>query len=210
MNDAQEAAERVLAYLDVRTRQSNHDPEILSTVVGMDETLGMPVERHLYAGDLRELAAEHVPSGIAGERLRWVGVIGYVGVRTTDGRTLLPPSQDERPFARLPLPVTVSLRFPWPSDLGVVVGEAQGASIIGEMIVASGWVDLRKLSAAPAEYLDRMRSEQPVSVGLYLADVLAEGWQGSDVTMGGWTAGGLVIRPEHVSPFGRPCHIRCY
>lgn len=199
-----QAAQRVLAYLDARTRQSNNDPEILSTVVGMDPDLGMPVERQLYAADLRALASE--PPQI----LHWVGVVCYVGVRTTDGRTLLPPSEHETPFSRLPLPVTVPLKFPWSSNVGGVVGEVEGASIVGDMVVASGWLDLDKMPATNPGYLQQLRAGEPVPVGLYLADVLAEGHHGGDIIIGGWTAGGITIGPEYASPFERPCLIRCY
>lgn len=199
------AAKRVLAYLDVRTRQSNHDPEILSTVVAVDEELDMPVERHLYAGDLRELAS----SGRSSTSVWWSGVVGRVDVPTTDGRTLLPPVEAD-PFERLPLPVTV----PLPVDLlggpeggmGAVVGSVEVTTIRDGEVRAAGWIDSSKLSA---DTLAALMSEEGAEAGLYLVDVLAEGTNGDGRQMAGWTAGGVAMGAAYRSAWTEnPCMIR--
>lgn len=200
-----EAAKRVLAFVEARAQLSNYDPEIIATAVSMDAELEMPVERHLYVSDLREL----VLGGRSDSCVWWSGVIGRVDVPTTDGRTLLPPVEAD-PFERLPLPVTV----PLPVDLlggpeggmGAVVGSVEVTTIRDGEVRAAGWIDSSKLSA---DTLAALMSEEGAEAGLYLVDVLAEGTNGDGRQMAGWTAGGVAMGAAYRSAWTEnPCMIR--
>lgn len=137
----------------------------------------------------------------------WSGVIARLGVRTTDGRVLVPPTDEEWAFKRMPVPLTVQLPMLQDvplSGLGVVVGSVTSLAIVERELQASGVLDLSGLSD---ELVDVLTSGDGVEAGMFLADCLAEAQDEEGVALAGWVIGGVSIGPTYRSPWADPCKI---